>query len=272
MTGKIFRTLQWGVISAVISMLLAGAAFAADSPEDELVVFPDGSPCVMKRVTAGSGERYEAAGDPSTFFLSDGPVAALRIGGREYPRYVLIRNFPGEDAFTLTADGRNYAMKSVISASGAKYEAEDDPSTVLWSKGRKALLAVGGQEYSDYDIWRPNGQIWLPDQNLPTGLEWKVTDIDGQEIIPGSTVTITFHPDGKLSGKASVNNYTSLWITSGYRMIITGGVSTRMAGAQNLMDQEKRFFELLSEINRFDFRREGLVLTGKNDKEILLKR
>jgi heat shock protein HslJ len=143
---------------------------------------------------------------------------------------------------------------------------------VLWSKGEAAMLTIAGEEYQGYDVWTSDGVIWLPGQNIPTGVEWKVTSIAGLEVIPGSSVTITFHPHGKLSGKASVNNYTSSWITSGYRLKITGGVSTQKAGPQNLMDQEERFLKFLSQVDRFEFRREGLALVDKDDEEILLRR
>jgi putative lipoprotein len=143
---------------------------------------------------------------------------------------------------------------------------------VLWSKGNEALLVVGGQDYSDYDIWRPDGEIWLPNQGLPTGLEWKAASIAGLKVIPNSTVTVTFHNDGKLSGKASINNYTSSWIASGYKILISDGASTQMAGPRDLMEQEDRFLKFLSETNRFDFRKEGLVLIDKNDQELLLQR
>ncbi|MDR1378973.1 MAG: META domain-containing protein [Synergistaceae bacterium] len=278
MTGleKFFKTLRLGVqlgtIFVITLTLMADTVWAADSSEDELVVFPEGLPCVMKRVPTDSGERFEAEGDPSTFFLSDGATAVLKISGHNYPKYVLIRNFSDEDDFTLTVDGKNYAMKSAISASGAKYEAENDPSTSLWNKGKEVFLEIGGKEYLGYDIWRPDREIWLSDPSFPTELEWKVASIADLEVIPGSTVTLTFHSDGKLSGKASINNFTSLWIASGYKILITNGISTKMAGSKELMDQEERFLTFLSGIDRFEFRKEGVALINKDDEEILLKR
>jgi heat shock protein HslJ len=142
----------------------------------------------------------------------------------------------------------------------------------LWSKGHAAILEVEGQEYVDYETWRPDGEIWLPNPRIPTNLEWKVTRIGNLEVIPGSIVTVTFHPNGKLGGKASINDYTAFWLSSSYRIIITGGISSRMAGSPDLMEQEERFLKLLSAVHRFEFRREGLALIGKNDEEILLQR
>jgi heat shock protein HslJ/membrane-bound inhibitor of C-type lysozyme len=284
MTGKFFKTLRWEVVFAVILTLCAfsmwemGASFAVAAEdgfeaefefEDELVVFPGGLQRVMRRVD-GPAERYEAEDDPSTFFLSDGSAAVLEIDGRRRQKYVLIRNFSGGDEFTLTADGRNYAMKRAVSASGAKYEAENDPSTVLWSKGNEASLTVEGRDYLDYDVWRPDGEIWLPDQGLPIGLDWRVVSIAGTDVIPGSDVTITFRAGGKLDGKASINNYMLSWLSVGCKLLIADGMLTKMAGPANLMDQEERFLRFLTETTRFDFRREGLVLINRNGEESLL--
>jgi heat shock protein HslJ/uncharacterized lipoprotein YbaY/membrane-bound inhibitor of C-type lysozyme len=49
------------------------------------------------------------------------------------------------DAMQLTAGDEVFRMQSVVAASGAKYEAEDDPSTMFWSKGGQAFVQVRGQ-------------------------------------------------------------------------------------------------------------------------------
>ena len=90
------------------------------------------------------------------------------------------------------------------------------------------MLFVKGVEYAGYDDWLPEGGIWLTDQGLPTELEWKVSSIAGAKVIAGSTVTLTFHADGSLSGKASVNNYRASWIASGSKLLILRGPVTKM--------------------------------------------
>ena len=49
------------------------------------------------------------------------------------------------DAMQLDAGGEIFRMRSVVAASGAKYQAEDDPSTIFWNKGREAFIQIRGQ-------------------------------------------------------------------------------------------------------------------------------
>ena len=143
-------------------------ALAADTDtaqwRDEVFIISDETVKVIMRTPAASGEKYEALGDPDTIFWSKGDAAMLTIEGKECSRYVLVRIFADMDAdkLFLTVDGRNYIMKSTVSASGAKYEAVNDPETVLWGKGALVTLTVGGVVYPDYDVWQPFGRIWLP--------------------------------------------------------------------------------------------------------------
>lgn len=52
-----------------------------------------------------------------------------------------------EERLTVGAD--NFALERVMSASGAKYEASGDPTTVFWSKGDRALLTLRGEEFPE---------------------------------------------------------------------------------------------------------------------------
>jgi heat shock protein HslJ/membrane-bound inhibitor of C-type lysozyme len=274
MAMRFFNVLRLAAASLIILALAAGTAFpgsaAASEADENIFVYADGAPHVMKRVTSSSGERYEDPEDPSTFFWSEGGDAVLSVGGRKHERFVLARGLDDEDKFTLTVDGKNYEMNHVISASGAKYEAEGDPSTVFWSKGASVTLTVGGQEYEGYDLWLPSGDIWLAGQDIPTGIEWRVKSVTGYDIVSDSPVTISFNPDGTLSGKAQVNNYRSSWITLGSRIIIGRVASTMTAGPPDLMERENIFLRLLPEAERYKLVRDGLVLVTRSGAEIIL--
>jgi heat shock protein HslJ len=224
----------------------------------------------MRRDVSAAGERYVAENDPTTVFWSEGSQATLKIKGREYSRYVLLRSAGEEDEFLLTADGKNYRLKQAVSASGAKYEGIDSPETFFWSKGDAATLFIEGVEYAGYDTWLPDGGIWLTDQGLPTELEWKVSSIAGSEVIPGSTVTLTFHADGSLSGKA-VNTYRASWIASGSKLLILRGVSTKMMGEPQLMEQETALLDFLPKVVRFKIRKNGLTLVTRDGAEMVLE-
>lgn len=53
------------------------------------------------------------------------------------------------EGLRLTVGAESFAMRPVVSASGAKYTAVDDPTTTFWSKGDRGLLEVRGQSYPE---------------------------------------------------------------------------------------------------------------------------
>jgi heat shock protein HslJ/membrane-bound inhibitor of C-type lysozyme len=52
---------------------------------------------------------------------------------------------PDGSGATLTIDGTRYALRQVPAASGARYEAVEDPGVTFWDKGDRALVTVGGE-------------------------------------------------------------------------------------------------------------------------------
>lgn len=54
-----------------------------------------------------------------------------------------------ERGLQLKAGGETFEMRPVVAASGAKYEAEGDPTTIFWSKGTNAFVTVRGARYPD---------------------------------------------------------------------------------------------------------------------------
>jgi len=53
------------------------------------------------------------------------------------------------DTMDLTIGNVSFAMRQMIAASGARYEAIGDPQTTAWIKGDKMTLAVRGQAYPE---------------------------------------------------------------------------------------------------------------------------
>jgi heat shock protein HslJ/membrane-bound inhibitor of C-type lysozyme len=260
MSKKIFRSLMGAaVLAALASALFPGAARAGD-PADELFVLSGGRIYVLGETEAASGERF-ASDDGSAEFWSKGGEAALTVNDREIPRYVLIRGTDADDEIVLTADGANYRMKQVVTASGAKYEAAGDPDTYFWSKGASATLMIGGKRYAGYDAWLPYGGIWIPGEPVPAGVKWRVRSIGGADVIDGSGVTLTFGSDGRLFGKASVNNYSAPWISAGGRLLVSTVISTKMMGPENLARQEHEYLKALQNVKRFR-------LLGPNELEL----
>jgi heat shock protein HslJ len=83
------------------------------------------------------------------------------------------------------------------------------------------------------------------------GTEWDALAYNNgkgglQSLAPSSAITATFGSDGSLAGNATINQYTTTYTTSGKTMSIDATiVSTKMAGAADLMKQESAYLAAL---------------------------
>ena len=271
MGKRIWKLVGSVFIFGLLTVMVFSAAALAAGTENELYVMKDGVTYFLFK-TSESPEKYVSSAESGVFFESDGDSASLMFGKDKIYNYVLLRNAQTDEEIILTANDVNYRMRQVMSASGAKYEAEGDPSTVFWSKGHYATLEIGGKLYAGYDVWMPFGCIWLPGEVIPTNVEWRVKSIDGVDVVGDSNVTLTFGADGRLHGNASVNNYNASWISEGERLVISMAVTTKMMGSEELMKQEDSYLKTLAGVVRFKPLREGIVLLTKNNGEIVLER
>jgi heat shock protein HslJ/membrane-bound inhibitor of C-type lysozyme len=76
----------------------------------------------------------EAAGPPLTTLYDCGGTP------------ILTRMGEGGAGATMRIGEETYALVPVVSASGARFEAEGDPSTVFWSKGMEATVTRAGED------------------------------------------------------------------------------------------------------------------------------
>ena len=53
------------------------------------------------------------------------------------------------DEIRMTAGGKTHDMKRTVAASGERYEARDDPTTIYWNKGNDAMVTIAGQDYPE---------------------------------------------------------------------------------------------------------------------------
>jgi heat shock protein HslJ len=113
----------------------------------------------------------------------------------------------------------------------AEYYA-DDSTLTLYDDGGSELLA------------------YAKDTATVTG-EWLVTGYNnGKEAVVstiiGTDLTATFGEDGTLSGFAGVNTYNGTYTTSGETITIGPLATTRMAGPDDLMEQETLYLAALA--------------------------
>ncbi len=106
-----------------------------------------------------------------------------------------------------------------------------------------------------------------------TGAEWVVEDINGAGVIDNSHASILFGEDGTLSGLGSCNRYGARYTLKGARLTIADSAATLMACAPALMDQERKFFDTLSNVSSYAIDETGaLVLKAPDGGRILARR
>lgn len=108
---------------------------------------------------------------------------------------------------------------------------------------------------------------------LLTGEAWVVEAVDGDGILDGSQPTLNFDADGRVVGNASCNSYTAAYRMTGEGLSFSEAVTTRMACAPPLMEQERQFLEALGAADRFEMDASGaLILRGGERHSIHARR
>jgi heat shock protein HslJ len=80
---------------------------------------------------------------------------------------------------------------------------------------------------------------------------WQVEDIDQVGIIDSSMITIEFRGPENLAGSAGCNRYFGVFEQTGDRISVSPLGLTRMACAEALMNQERRFVDAMAATARF---------------------
>lgn len=72
------------------------------------------------------------------------------------------------DETVLRAEGRDIAMKQVVSASGARFEGVSAPDTEFWNKGNMAMLRLEGRDFPEcQEVPPPHRQSYRAGGNEP---------------------------------------------------------------------------------------------------------
>jgi heat shock protein HslJ len=79
-------------------------------------------------------------------------------------------------------------------------------------------------------------------------------------VLNGTTVTAIFGADGSLSGNGGCNSYNSTYKVDGDKITIGAVAATRMACAQDVMDQEQAYFTALANATTYSLSKNTLEL------------
>lgn len=196
---------------------------------DEKIVLPEGSVAVLT-IT-------DPAADEGSPMIAE---QRLKLEARKAPVPFEIQS--DRDGFKA---GRDYVLRAaILDGSTPTWLAEDvplDPSQQAIDVGTVEMQPYKAPPAGD----EPSAEADLRLQDLQ-GIEWVVEDINGSAVLEESTVTLHFGVDAKVAGKASCNSYSASYAIDGDKLTVSNAVSTRMACAPELMEQEHNFLDILT--------------------------
>lgn len=249
----------------------------------------------LVQIPAASGARYQGEAQPQVQLWNKGENAQLSVGGRSWPQCVpqgqIAEPFKArgnEPFWQITVDGgrlsltqpgapetppASYDIVARTAAGQTLAATVGGQSLVLETAPQLCRDSMSGMAYPQQarltiDGTRMEGCAGDPERLLQ-GVEWVVEDIDHGGIIDRSRVTINFLEEGRIAGRGSCNNYMGSYQLSGEGLSVGQTASTMMACAPSLMQQERRFLEVLGAVQRFDINQTGALILKTADGRTL---
>lgn len=90
--------------------------------------------------------------------------------------------------------------------------------------------------------------------------DWMIAEINGKPPVTGSTPTLTFDAEGKLSGGGSCNRFFGSYVLSGEGLTVGDIGASMMACEEPLMDQELLILDILEGADRFEIGSDGALI------------
>lgn len=104
------------------------------------------------------------------------------------------------------------------------------------------------------------------------GSAWELVSLGDALTVPGTNVTLSFEKDN-LGGNGGCNSYGGEFKIKGDKLTIGSVYSTEMyCEAEGIMDQEARYFQLLSSVESFSIAGEELILTNTDGETLVFHR
>lgn len=268
--------------------------------EENTVLRAGGAEYALAPVMTGSGAKYAAAGDgPETSFWSKGENGLLVLEGAEYPecgpaaaapegRWSAIGQEPG---WMLTIEegeaffGYDYNQAQHTAAVTGPHAIEDGVEYIEGPGGLAVTRlfkvcsdVMSGIPYPDTVTVTLGDQVYQgcggDAQAVLAGAEWVVEDINRGGVIDDVRVTMTFNPaEGMAFGRGGCNSWSGGYSLSGEGISFGDAMSTQMACAEAVMNQEQAFHQALGNVTSYAIDETGaLVMTGADGARILARR
>lgn len=179
----------------------------------------------------------------------------------------------GGDKGDLKVKNVSYAMQSVVSASGAKYNNLGDDKTIFWSKGDTAFVTLDGKELPECKLVVKEPKVTVIPKALSEigNVVWVLEDINNTGVIDYSHGTLEFGKDGRIHGNSGCNLYgASYTLDKGVLKISPNMVSTmRACTSPAMQQQEQRFTKGLIKGTKLELKETGALIMTADDGSTL---
>ncbi len=203
-------------------------------------------------LTATAGTPFRATGNEPSWRLDIGSTEMTLLTNFGQDRLVaatpVARVSGGTTKYVARTDQGKLTATIVNQLCVDSMSGMPHPQAVTVVVGGKTLTGCGGEPAS-----------------LLQGAEWAVVEIGAAPLVAGSKVTLDFAPDGRVSGHASCNNFTSAYTLSGEGLAISKVAGTMMMCDAALMDHERRFLDMLGGAQNFSIAADGALLLNTGD-------
>ena len=92
------------------------------------------------------------------------------------------------------------------------------------------------------------------------GKTWTVKNISGRGVIDDARTTLVFGADGRLSGDTSCNRYFANYKVDDAKLSVGPAGVTRRACVPAVLDQERRFLDVLNAVDSFAIEASGALV------------
>lgn len=222
----------------------AGVVFAAALPAIPAVAAPrtlSGSVSYRERMLLPPGAIIEVK--LLDISLADAPartIAETRVSGQRIPA-----------PWTLRFDSRqieprrSYALQARIL----------DRGQLLFTTTERHSVFAGGPNNTEIWVQRVAAQVQPATQaSSPIG-SWRLASLGGAETPDSIMTVITIADDGKVSGRGGCNGFGGNATVRGRTIRFSRMISTMMACAPDVMNQEQRFLKTLERVQRWSIER-----------------
>ncbi|MHA7852411.1 META domain-containing protein [Roseovarius sp.] len=264
---------------------------------DQIALRMRGRDIVMTQAMAASGARFvsEGEGADEIEFWEKSGEAMLSINGTKVAdcqrmsvpdqTYRARGNEPGwtvtvgDEAIEVVAD------YGELTRSAPRPDVEVMPGAYVFDMpGINARLTLEDQMCNDDATGMPyphRAELVLDDRELrgcggdPASLlsgEWQIEDVADMGVVDDAQAEITLSRAGRLAGSTGCNRFFGTYDLTGEGLSFGPVGSTMMACPDALMMQERRIFDALKQVRRFDLDKTGaLLLIGGPEDTALLK-